>query len=94
MASLFPFFLQLPSENIVSLKFLLESYEGIGVLRTLDEQTGRVVILATEDTAPTVDGFLNSIAAELDLHRISKPPELEGDWLLEEEDSRVELLLK
>ena len=30
-----PLFLKLPAEEIVTLKFLLESYEGFGELRTL-----------------------------------------------------------
>ncbi|OVE80296.1 hypothetical protein BVY02_00740 [bacterium J17] len=77
-----PIFLKLPPDNIVQLKFTLESYEGLGILRTLDSDTGEVVILALEDTLADVESLLESIKGELGMRKIEAPESLEGDWLL------------
>ena len=71
-----PLFLKLPPENIVQLKFLLESYEGLGVLRTLNKRTGLVVVLALKDTRQDLESFIEDVTSELQLVRI-EPPE---DW--------------
>ena len=77
-----PVFLQLPPEHIAMLKFTVESYEGIGIVRTLDAQSGVIVILALPDTLQHVEPIIASLAAELQIQRISPPSSLAGDWLL------------
>ena len=83
--ALVPIFIRLPPEHIVSLKFIFETYEGIGVVRTLDAVTGDAVLLALEDTAQTAREILVSIADQLSLELTPPPASLEGDWLLSEE---------
>jgi hypothetical protein len=75
-------FLKLPAEEIVTLKFLLESYEGLGELRTLDCERGEVVILAIPDTVADLRAMLNSVKEMLKFREIPEPSSLEGDWLL------------
>ncbi len=75
-------FLKLPAENIVVLRFLLESYEGFGELRTLNRDRGEVVILAAPDTELELRAALES-ATHLTQHREIPPPSsLAEDWLL------------
>lgn len=78
----FPIFIKLPASQIVYLKFLLESYEGIGELRTLDKDQALVVILALKDTKDHVLKMLESEKEKLKWEIPKDPPNLEGDWLL------------
>lgn len=87
--ALSPIFIKLPTENIVMLKFLLESYEGLGILRTLDPQTGEVVILSLSSTAATVRELLTKLTDELKLRIVPAPEDLKGDWLLAEEQDFI-----
>ncbi len=79
-----PYFLKLPTENIVVLKFLLESYEGFGELRTLNREKGEVVILAAPDLLEELQAVLAS-AIDITQHReIAVPQSCKDDWLLSE----------
>ena len=78
-----PIFLKLPPDNIVTLKFTLESYEGLGILRTINPQTGEVVVLALQDTVQTVEELIDSVADELSLRRVAAPENANADWLMD-----------
>ena len=84
MTDCIPIYLKLPPEKIVELKLLLETYEGIGELRTLNNRKGEVVILAVKDTESTVHKLLADTKEQLELREIEKPEDLSGDWLLGE----------
>lgn len=85
-----PVFLTLDSEDIVYLKSILESYEELGVIRTLDRSRGSVVILAVPDSLAELHALLESLRGEMTF-RITPPPEGAGeDWLLSEEWSTLE----
>ena len=90
-SALTPVFLKVTPEDIVRLKFVLESYEHLGVLRTLRRDDGIVVILGVLDTARDLEALLHSLENELRMHRLSPddlrtlgvaPPEenFEGPW--------------
>ena len=64
-STLSPIFLKIRPEDIVRLKFVLESYEHLGVLRTLRKEDGIVAIFALEDTRPDVEKVLDALALEL-----------------------------
>lgn len=80
----YPIYLELPPENIVNLKFLLESYEGIGELRTLDKDIAQVVILSLQDSKQDVLNLLESEKDAIKARIIDKPASLSGDWLFGE----------
>ena len=90
----YPIFIKIPSENIAQLKFTLESYEGIGILRTLNKSTGELVILSLKDTKQHVEKVLEELALEFPITRLEIPSEFPADWLEENPDLGVELLLK
>ena len=85
-AGFVPLFVKLPPAHIVELKFLLESYEGLGIIRTLNQQTGEIVVLATTDTAAEARRVLESAAEALELRFVPTPESVSGDWLLADED--------
>jgi hypothetical protein len=76
-----PILVKLPPENIVRLKFLIESYEGIGVVRTLEPDTGLVVILTMPDGAPTVLELLENLKGEIHCRVLPLPENADEDWL-------------
>jgi hypothetical protein len=76
------FYLRIPPEHIVHLKFLFESYEGLGVIRTLNRDRADIAVLALEHEEETIISLLDSIAAELALRPLEPPKDLSDDWLL------------
>lgn len=81
-----PVFCKLPPDNIVQLKNILETYDGMsGELRTLCPKKGEVVILALDDTEKLVRELIASIADELSLREVPRPDSCDGDWLFAEE---------
>jgi hypothetical protein len=84
-----PVFLKLAPKNIVYLKGILESYDELGVLRTLDAKTGEVVILAISDLKPDLDQLIEALKGEIELEIQSCPAKWSerdenlGDWLLD-----------
>ncbi len=84
-AELLPIYLKLPTEHIGLLKFLFESYEELGIVRTLDAARGEVVILALTDTVEHARNVIHEISTELSIQEIPPPEALEqegSDWLL------------
>ncbi|MCC6931789.1 MAG: DUF4911 domain-containing protein [Deltaproteobacteria bacterium] len=77
-------FVHLPTENIAVLKFILESYESLAIVRTLSAERGELVLLGTEDSAKTLHELLQSLAQELSLSVIPQPDNVNEDWLLSE----------
>ncbi len=77
-----PVFIRIPPEHIAEFKFLLESYDELGVLRTLDPERGEVVVLAIPDSLATLHELLDTLKEELSLEIIPPPPSLKDDWLM------------
>ncbi|MDR2337539.1 MAG: DUF4911 domain-containing protein [Deltaproteobacteria bacterium] len=77
-------FIKLPPEHIVTMKFILESYEGLGIIRTLNAERGRLVIIAPSDSMQTLKGLLKSLKNEIFVEEIDAPPEISSDWLMNE----------
>lgn len=48
-------------ERIDMLTKLIEAYDNLGIVSTLDRSLGLVVIRATEDTFPDVEEILNNM---------------------------------
>lgn len=86
MSALVPIFLKIAPEHIAFLKFAVESYEDIGIVRTLDRTTGEVVVLALSDTVFHVRQVLQSLTPGIDIELLESPTNIEGDWLLAEEN--------
>jgi len=80
-------YLQIPPEEIAYVKFVFESYEGVGIIRTVDQKKAVIVLLAAEDFDGTARCILASLKKELPLIEIPRPVQLSEDWLLRELDT-------
>jgi hypothetical protein len=77
-------FLETPPEHIAYVKFIFESYEEVGIIRTVDRRTSVVVLLAMPDFVDVARGILASIKNDVPLREIPKPPGVEDDWFMAE----------
>ena len=77
-------FLKLAPEHIVTIKFILESYEGLGVVRTLNAEKGEIVFLAPSDSHADLLELVESLKEDLGLRIIPMPTDLTNDWLISE----------
>ncbi|GEM_PF-967130 len=75
-------YLRIPVQEIAYLKFLVESYDDLGILRTLNPEKGEVVILTVKDSLSTLHELLDSLKDNLRLQILPQPEDLTGDWLL------------
>ena len=77
-------FLELLPEDIAYLKFIIESYEGVGIVRTVDQKRAIVDLLVVEDFMQTALSILASLQQEISFAEIPRPPDIGEDWLLRE----------
>jgi hypothetical protein len=75
-------YLRVQRADIALIKFLLESYEGIGVVRTIDKKKATIVVLAMPDFINDIRAVLESLRAHMDWYEIP-PPEEQDDWLMQ-----------
>ena len=76
-------YLRVQREDIALLKFTVESYEGIGIVRTIDKKRATVVVLAMSDLVDHMWAVLESLRQEMEWYEIP-PPKDQDDWLIEE----------
>ncbi len=67
-------FLRLPRRDIAYFKFVLESYEGMAVVRTEDKRAGIVMLLVAPDFVEEVEGLIEELGREVALEVIDGPP--------------------
>jgi hypothetical protein len=63
-------YLEVPSEQIAYVKFIFESYEDIGIIRTVDRKKAIIVLLAMDDFLASARAILASLENEIPLRRI------------------------
>jgi len=76
-------YLRIQRTDIALLKFVVESYEGIGIVRTIDRKRATVAILAMPDLVDHVWAVLESLREDMEWHEIPAPIE-QDDWLMQE----------
>jgi hypothetical protein len=57
-------FLTVPPHEIMYINCILDSYEGIGLMRTADESAGKVVIYTTKEYKACVLELIEALNAE------------------------------
>lgn len=77
-----PFFLELEPPAIAMVKFLFESYEDLGIVRTLDRHRAVIVLLAAPDLVDDVEAILAELVAAAHVRRVAAPPAADEDWLM------------
>jgi len=77
-------YLQVQPEDIAYIQAIFESYEGVGIVRTVDRRKAIIALLLVEDFLQTVRTILASLNNEVPLTVIPPPSEIGEDWLLQE----------
>jgi hypothetical protein len=77
-----PIFLRLHPGDIALAKFLLESYEDLGIVRTLDRRAAVIVVLAVSDFVAEVHAVVDELCVMIECEVVEAPPEAGEDWLL------------
>jgi hypothetical protein len=75
-------YVRLPPQDIAYLKFVLESYETVGFLRTIDPRAATLVVFLVPEFAEVGRAILESVSREIPLEPIEKPADLGDDWLV------------
>jgi Domain of unknown function (DUF4911) len=77
-------YLQTPPQNIAYVKFIFESYEEVGIVRTVDRKGAVIVVLAMSDFVETARAILESVKQDIPLQEVPRPLEIPGDWFMRE----------
>jgi pyrimidine operon attenuation protein/uracil phosphoribosyltransferase len=77
-------YLQVQREDIAYIQAIFESYEGVGIIRTVDRKKGIIVLLVVDDCLTTARSILASLKNEVPFIEISRPSDIGEDWLLQE----------
>ncbi len=72
----YEFYIQSEKKHIDFINKIIEAYEGIGVVRTLDAKEGRIKIISTSDYKDVVRGVLK----DLDERGVTAIITKEGPW--------------
>jgi hypothetical protein len=73
-------YLRVAREELVYLNGLLETYDDLGVLRTLDAGEGIAIFMAGPDQEETARALLDSLAAETGLELIQPDEAQRERW--------------
>jgi hypothetical protein len=71
-------------EHIAYVKFIFESYEEVGIIRTVDREKAVIVLLAMEDFLDTARDILDSLKQDIPLREVSRPANMKDDWFMAE----------
>jgi hypothetical protein len=77
-------YLEIPPEHIAYVKFIFESYEEVGIIRTVDRQKAVIVLLVMPDFADAARKILESIKNDVPLREIPRPVDAKDDWFMAE----------
>jgi hypothetical protein len=76
-----PIRLRVPRHEIAYVKFVIESYEGVAVTRTVDPRAAVVVALVAPDFLVDARRIVSALAAEGACEEIATPAVPGSDWL-------------
>lgn len=76
------YYVRVRPRDIAYLKYIFESYEIVGFLRTIDPRAAVVVVLAVPDLVREAEAILDSVSREIPIERVPKPRDLGDDWLV------------
>ncbi|MBI2088758.1 MAG: DUF4911 domain-containing protein [Deltaproteobacteria bacterium] len=77
-------YLAVRPQDIAYVKFVFESYEGVGLIRTVDRKKAVIVLLVVDDFLNVARSILTSLKGEVSLCEMARPGETGEDWLLKE----------
>ena len=75
-------YLEIAPEHIAYVKFIFESYEEIGIIRTVDRKKAIIVLLAMIDFVDTAHKIIDSLKQDIPLAEIARPADMADDWFM------------
>jgi Domain of unknown function (DUF4911) len=81
---LYAIYLETSPEHIAYIKFVFESYEEVGIIRTVDRKQAIIVLLVVPDFVDVAHQILQSLKREVPLTEIPCPADPTDDWLMAE----------
>ncbi len=69
-------------EHIAYIKFIFESYEEVGIIRTVNRKQAIIVLLAMPDFLTVTRNIIDSLQKDIPLTEIARPADIGDDWLL------------
>ncbi len=66
-------FYRLDIRQLAFVKFIVESYDGIAMLRTLNAGCGEIEVMAPECNLPVLDALIDDLRKEINIVQIKKP---------------------
>jgi len=81
---LYDIYLETPPEHIAYIKFIFESYEEVGIIRTVDRKKAVIVLLAMHDFLDTAREILDAIKNDIPFSEIPRPTDIADDWFMAE----------
>ena len=83
-------YLETPPRHIAYIKFIFESYEEVGIVRTVDRKRAVIVLLAMSDFAGTARAILESLQRDIPLQEVAAPLNIADDWFMTELRAEIE----
>jgi hypothetical protein len=80
-------YLRLAPGDIALVKFLFESYEEVGIVRTVDRERAVIVVLVIREFLPVARAILDDLHTQIEFTEIDAPPLPVDDWLMREIDA-------
>ena len=90
-------YLEIRPEDIAYVKFIFESYEGVGIVRTVLRQAQHteqsrtverakaiIAVLVVDDFLEVARAVLASLKKDVPLAEVPQPEEIGDDWLMRE----------
>jgi hypothetical protein len=85
-ANVHAIYLRVAPADIAFVKFLFESYEEVGIVRTIDRQAAIIVMLVVPDFLPVARDILGALQTQIICTGVEAPPLPVDDWLMREID--------
>jgi len=79
-----PLYLRVAPADIALVKFLFESYEDVGIVRTVDRREAIIVVLVVHDFLPVARNILRALQSEMSCVEVAAPVIEPDDWLMRE----------
>lgn len=80
---LVPIYLRVAPVDIAMIKFVIESYEEVAVVRTIDRHLATIVVMASRDFLHVARGILDDLHGRLTFEEIPPPPGADDDFMLQ-----------
>jgi len=77
-------YLELSPAHIAYIKFIFESYEEVGIIRTVDNARAIIVLLAMHDFLDAAREILQSIGNDIPMRELPRPADMKDDWFMAE----------